>query len=227
MGLGPLLPRPEHEPEQLGKPAVAPGARLSLHRWGCSTGHYQALTYIEVISLARDALMDCAEEFPEAARRIRAACVRILMAKLLTKHLRSVLAPQNARRSMSVINRLSLEDQMTSAGERKLQRARATSVSASADDAALNEVVRSAVSSALREALPEGSLQALSAELASLRAALASQSKRASNDVPLPADRPERGVVGTGRQGRRPSPLQLSSAGHHFATPADVDPMGC
>ena len=83
---------------------MAPGARLSPHRWGCSTGHHQALTYIEVISLARDALMDCAEEFPEAARRIRAACVRILMAKLLTKHLRSLLAPQNARRSMSVIN---------------------------------------------------------------------------------------------------------------------------
>ena len=173
---------------------MAPGARLSPHRWGCSTGHHQALTYIEVISLARDALMDCAEEFPEAARRIRAACVRILMAKLLTKHLRSVLAPQNARRSMSVINRLSLEDQMTSAGERKLQRARATSVSASADDAALNEVVRSAVSSALREALPEGSLQAISAELASLRAALteASPSRRASLLVPPPVELPDR-----------------------------------
>ena len=136
--------------------------------------------------------MDCAEEFPEAARRIRAACVRILMAKLLTKHLRSVLAPQNARRSMSVINRLSLEDQMTSAGERKLQRT--TSVSASADDAELNEVVRSAVSSALREALPEGSLQAISAELASLRAALteASPGRRASLLVSPPVELPDR-----------------------------------
>ena len=77
---------------------------------------------------------------------------------------------------------------------RKLQRARTTALSASADDAELNEVVRSAVSSALREALPEGSLQAISAELASLRAALteASPGRRASLLVSPPVELPDR-----------------------------------
>ena len=90
----------------------------------------------------------------------------------------------------------------------------AAMIAFNADDAALNEAVRSAVSSALREALPEGSLQALSAELASLRAALASQ----SNDVPLPAELPDR------RSSNRPSG---NPASVRFATPAKVDALGC
>ena len=175
-----------------------------------------ALTYIEVITLSRDDLMDCAEEFPEAERRIRAARARMLMAKVLTKHVRSVLAPQKAERPVSAVNGLSTEalSHEMMPRERKLQRARSAALSVNADDAALNEAVRSAVSSALREALPEGSLQALSAELASLRAALASQ----SNDVPLPAELPDR------RSSNRPSG---NPASVRFATPAKVDALGC
>jgi len=47
-----------------------------------------AMTYIETLSLTRDDLFDCAEEFPEAEVRIHRAASRILLMRILLKHLR-------------------------------------------------------------------------------------------------------------------------------------------
>lgn len=132
-----------------------------------------ALTYIEVIALARDDLMESAEGFPSAERRIRAARARMLMAKLLSKHVQRV---QNSSFSQkTLLDVLNLEDSPV-AKQRPRRGSREWAEKKTKND--LNEAVQAAVSSALKESktlvpkasqhneLSEGTLQALSARIA-------------------------------------------------------------
>jgi hypothetical protein len=165
----PRLPRPHtwHRPGQPAPPSVPPPPPLGLLSPPLSSPSPQ------VIALARDDLMESAEGFPSAERRIRAARARMLMAKLLSKHVQRVQSSSFSQKTL--LDVLNLEDSPV-AKQRPRRGSREWAEKKTKND--LNEAVQAAVSSALKESktlvpkasqhneLSEGTLQALSARIA-------------------------------------------------------------